>query len=135
SLARPRGGPVLGTRRSSTTFSILALALCAACAGGGVTSADAPPPPPSVEPAAARAVDSAAGEAVDGLCVGDAHACALAHDGRVACWGDNQLHQSSAADDAQLDAPHWVGELSPATRLRCGPSVTCAMSRPGEVAC
>jgi hypothetical protein len=124
---------VFCTRRFFTalTMTLLALALSSACAGGGVTSsADAPPAEP-----APVAVDTADTEAVDALCVGDAHGCALAHDGRVACWGDNQFHQASAVADIQLDAPRWVGELSPATRLRCGPSVTCALSRPGEVAC
>jgi len=118
---------VFDTKRSSTTLTILALAFCAGCTGGATNAA--------VPPAAPGGSGAADADSVDALCVGDAHGCALARGGRVACWGDNQFHQASAADDAQLDAPRWVGELAPALRLRCGPSVSCALSRPGEVAC
>src|SRR4029079_16158900 len=55
--------------------------------------------------------------------------------GRMRLWRYKQLHRVSPEGDAQLDSPRWVPELAPATALRCGPSATCALSRPGEVAC
>src|SRR6185436_12589920 len=106
----------------------MVLALCLACSRGRASTDGARP---------LVAAPSGAGDAggADGVCVGDAHGCALTRDGRIACWGDNQLHQVSPEGDAQLDSPRWVPELAPATALRCGPSATCALSRPGEVAC
>ncbi|HET6149656.1 MAG TPA: RCC1 domain-containing protein [Polyangia bacterium] len=113
---------------TTNQIALMVLALCPACSRGGASTDDARP----LAVAGSGARD--AGD-VDAVCVGDAHGCALTREGRIACWGDNQFHQVSPDGDTQLDSPRWVGELAPATAVRCGPSVTCTLSRPGEVAC
>jgi len=77
----------------------------------------------------------AAADAVEDVCVGKTHSCALARDGRVACWGDNAVHQVSAADVPQLDAPQWISDFPPASRLRCAPDATCVQTRTGTIQC
>ena len=78
---------------------------------------------------------AASADAIEDLCVGGAHSCALAHDGRVACWGDNEVHQVSPDDVAQLDAPRWVADFPPASRLRCSGAATCIETPAGAILC
>lgn len=77
---------------------------------------------------------SDSGSVVD-VCVGASHSCALDREGRVACWGSNGAHQISTEALVQFDAPHWLHDLSPSTRLRCAPESTCVLTRGGGVEC
>lgn len=78
---------------------------------------------------------AAAGDTVTDVCVGGAHSCALVRDGRVACWGDNEVHQASPDDVAQLDAPRWVSDFPPARRLQCTGDATCIQTPAGVILC
>jgi|GEM_PF-3626334 len=86
--------------------------------------------------AAAAAPTSPPAPAVVEVCVGDAHSCARAADGAVACWGDNG-HGQAATDVGvlELDAPRWVTTLPRATRLQCGPRSTCVLDGAGQIQC
>ncbi len=69
------------------------------------------------------------------VCVGAAHSCARAQDGRVACWGDNAQGQVGDPAGARFDAPHAVEGLPLAAELRCGERQTCVRTEAGQIFC
>jgi alpha-tubulin suppressor-like RCC1 family protein len=71
------------------------------------------------------------------VAVGDGHACALRHDGRVLCWGENgsgQLGLGSVTTQ-QSFAPTLVSSLSGVVGIAAGGSVTCAVLVDGTARC
>ncbi len=104
----------------------------AACGTGG----DRAPAPPSTTPAATAPPPAAPETAptVAEVCVGRAHSCARASDGRVACWGDNELGQIAHGGMASIGEPRWTG-LEDAVEIACGARETCARTAAGEVRC
>ena len=114
--------------------ALLAAAVLAALGACGVTSR------PSVS-APARSGDSPATQSAGSeaelrdVCVGQAHSCVLASDGRVACWGSNGFHQAAPEDEPQLDAPRWLSGIARARALSCGPTSTCVLTDRGAVSC
>jgi alpha-tubulin suppressor-like RCC1 family protein len=74
------------------------------------------------------------------VAVGDGHACAIAEDGRVACWGLNGAGQLGSPFEPQENMvgrwdPVWVDGLSDAVRIAVGAKTTCALRRGGRVVC
>jgi len=110
---------------------LVGLALALACGGGPAAVRATPAPVPAAVPLAS----TADAQGVASVCVGDAHGCALARDGRIACWGDNRDHQTSPDDAVQLDAPGWYRGFSSSRGLRCGPRATCSLGGAGQVEC
>jgi alpha-tubulin suppressor-like RCC1 family protein len=87
-----------------------------------------------------------------GLCVGEAHACSLATDGRVFCWGasdggrlgdgrDDFTAQAGDACDGSCSTRPLrpvrtaTGELNDVIELACGAQHTCAITREGLAYC
>ncbi len=73
---------------------------------------------------------------VDAVALGQDHSCALAHDGRVFCWGDNsfgQLGQGGATKATVSTTPLMVkhGDGTPllAVAIAAGQQHTCALGR------
>jgi alpha-tubulin suppressor-like RCC1 family protein len=73
---------------------------------------------------------------------GDEHACALAGDGRVACWGGNILGQAiprspETGKDPGRERlrPTWVPEVEGAIDLSVSGAHTCVVTGRGELLC
>ena len=66
---------------------------------------------------------------------GNAHACALAKDGRVWCWGSGENGELGSGTAQSSATPHLVAGLSDATALWAGNMHTCAIKRTGGVVC
>ncbi len=65
-------------------------------------------------------------------------ACAVVHEGRIACWGDNthgQLGSSEAAGEMRVDRPVWVDGVDDAVYADAGQFHACAVRRSGDVLC
>ncbi|MBL8721722.1 MAG: hypothetical protein JNL79_37395 [Myxococcales bacterium] len=71
--------------------------------------------------------------AVTALDVGDTHACALAEDGGVWCWGDN--HAGAIGDGTRIDRPRPTRILEAASAIALGAAHTCALGRDTKVRC
>ena len=70
------------------------------------------------------------------VAVGGAHACALAQDGRVACWGENTDGQvGNGTLDLAWTTPQATLPAGSASALRAGETHTCAARPNGTVAC
>jgi alpha-tubulin suppressor-like RCC1 family protein len=81
----------------------------------------------------------AGGPTAVGVAAGDTHSCALVHDGRVFCWGENAVGQlgtgsyAASADPVQVNG---IGGGSPAAiSLTAGGTHTCAVLADGTVKC
>ncbi|MCC7537830.1 MAG: hypothetical protein IT379_16520 [Deltaproteobacteria bacterium] len=70
-----------------------------------------------------------------GLTVGDRHACALRSNGRVVCWGANDVGQLGDGSLAPSTRPREVGTLEDVTQVVASASHTCARTRDGEIFC
>jgi alpha-tubulin suppressor-like RCC1 family protein len=81
------------------------------------------------------------------IAAGQFHACALASNGAVYCWGDNSLSESGSptsknascmggngAPNGCLTTPTLVSGIT-ATKIAAGNSVTCAIDGSGDVWC
>ncbi|HET7544398.1 MAG TPA: hypothetical protein VFK05_31220 [Polyangiaceae bacterium] len=89
--------------------------------GGAVSAAPKNAPLPT-----ATAVD---------VCVGKKRSCALASDGRVACWGDNAGRWLTEGIEQQIAAPMELADLAPAVSLQCPSNGVCVRSRAGTISC
>jgi alpha-tubulin suppressor-like RCC1 family protein len=69
------------------------------------------------------------------LALGAAHSCALAVDGTVWCWGDNDYGQLGDGSTAPSFEPVPVLGLPPATRLALGYDHSCAIDGQGGLYC
>lgn len=69
------------------------------------------------------------------VAVGGAHACVLALDDEVRCWGSNEHHQLGGATPAGPGIPVAVPGLREVVELDAGMVHTCARTRGGEVLC
>lgn len=70
------------------------------------------------------------------LALGAEHACALANDGKVLCWGANKDGQLGDGTTTRRDAPVAVTGLpAPAVEIAAGASHTCARVADGGVWC
>lgn len=74
-------------------------------------------------------------------CVGPVHVdlghkmgCAAWPDGRVSCWGQNDL-MTEADDLAGIAEPRWVGGVEDAVEVGVGYEFACARSAEGVVSC
>ncbi len=68
--------------------------------------------------------------------VGGLHACALAANGRVMCWGNNRQGQIGFGSSSTLaQAPVEAGEIDDATGIATGYGHTCAIRSRREVWC
>ncbi len=63
----------------------------------------------------------------------DEHACGLAPDGRVACWGDNAFGDVGDNSTTERDSPVFV--MNGASALAAGSVHTCALHSNGTVSC
>ena len=84
--------------------------------------------------AASKSAQRSTAVAVD-VCVGEKRSCALASDGRVACWGDNRGQWLAETSAPQLGAPVELADLAPAASLQCPNNGVCVRSRAGVVSC
>ena len=72
------------------------------------------------------------------VCAGDSHSCAIATDGSVHCWGQNDDGQLGlGADRAAKSTPVRVAALAQATHrsIACGNFHTCALATTGVISC
>ncbi len=76
-----------------------------------------------------------AGVVLAGIAVGEAHACALATDGRAWCWGRNDGGQLGNESTTNSRAPVEVSVHAPFTEIAAGGSFTCARSVASGVLC
>jgi alpha-tubulin suppressor-like RCC1 family protein len=85
-----------------------------------------------LEPGTPVALD----EGATAITAGDAHACALLEDGRVACWGSNAHGQLGTGDFENRAEPTLV-DLGEATALAVSArkDQTCALVGTGDVKC
>mgnify|MGYP000914713683 CR=1 FL=1 len=78
-------------------------------------------------------------EQVNGrLDVGGSHACAVADDGQLFCWGENSSGQLGVGSTVDADEPVAVSPLPPPGRAQAvalGSSFTCALLVDGAVSC
>lgn len=112
----------------SRMHALAAVAALAACHCGpkprppqGAVGESAPASPPPL-----RASQVVAGRA---------HACALLPEGKVACWGDNQVGQLGDTTREPRARPVLVRGLDDAEALAAGADHTCALRKGGAVAC
>ncbi len=69
------------------------------------------------------------------ISVGD-HACGVTGDGRVACWGSNELAQVAPGSDAGvLYAPEFVKGVTDAKQVSVAQRTSCALLGNGKVKC
>ncbi|MEA2750503.1 MAG: hypothetical protein QOI41_4646, partial [Myxococcales bacterium] len=69
------------------------------------------------------------------IVAGAAHACALAKDGRVWCWGSGANGELGSGTAEGSSTPRLVAGLADATALWAGNTHTCAIRKSGAVAC
>jgi hypothetical protein len=69
------------------------------------------------------------------LSLGQAFSCGLRTDGRVLCWGLNQLGQLGDGSNTQRNAPVLVSGLDSVTQLSAGFAHVCALRGDGTVWC
>lgn len=91
-------------------------------------------PREDVTPAARLDVIAVPGGIKD-LAVGDAHACALNGEGRVACWGDGRFFQLGDLSTEGRTVPREIADLRGVIAIDAGATSTCAQLASGEVAC
>lgn len=73
---------------------------------------------------------------VTAVALGEAHSCALIHDGSVMCWGANdagQLGNDNLGQNSPI--PVAVQELTDATEIAAGSDHNCALRENGAVQC
>lgn len=73
--------------------------------------------------------------AIQGLTVGDKHACALLEGGSIRCWGDNAFGQLGDGTTEDRATAVTAGPLPPALEVRAGANHTCARLFNNTVAC
>jgi alpha-tubulin suppressor-like RCC1 family protein/S1-C subfamily serine protease len=83
---------------------------------------------------AAHSVDVRLPTAAVSLTAGSLHTCARLADGRVACWGDNQLGQLGG-NAARRGAALVVPLNGPAADVKAGAGHSCALMDDGAVRC
>lgn len=64
---------------------------------------------------------------VEGLGLGYNHSCAVTSQGRVACWGANDLHQVSSSNSTPMAEPELVTDVTGAKTIAAGYNHTCAV--------
>ncbi len=110
--------------------------LCIAAAG---CSAPASPPAPVAltnTSVARPAVTASVPEARFGeVAVGAAHSCVVSRDGKVACWGANELGQLGDGTQRTRASPVEVVGIADAVAIRAAGDATCAVHRSGKVSC
>ena len=90
------------------------------------TSEPTPAPSPTIAPVGS----------VIALAVGDTHACALAEDGRVFCWGSNDMGQLGDGTSNYRDYPNLpVVGIGDARAIAAGIRFSCAVRSDGSVWC
>ncbi|HEY0463984.1 MAG TPA: hypothetical protein VGC79_07235, partial [Polyangiaceae bacterium] len=127
---RPSLDDAMTVRRAGrlAARALLVLACVPHCRG---TPRNALPGAVSAVPASAQ---RSTATALD-VCVGEKRSCALASDGRVACWGDNRGQWLSETSEPQLAEPTELAELAPAASLQCTSEGVCVRTRAGGVSC
>jgi alpha-tubulin suppressor-like RCC1 family protein len=69
------------------------------------------------------------------LSIGDFHACALAPDAGVLCWGDNNYQETSPDFTLEYDTPVPVPGLGPAVQVAAGDAFSCALLADAGATC
>jgi alpha-tubulin suppressor-like RCC1 family protein len=72
------------------------------------------------------------------IAAGGDHACAVRSDGRVFCWGANNIFQLGAPVSAGAQSASAIavqGIPDPVTRIAAGPKSTCAVTKAGTAYC
>lgn len=103
-----------------------------------VPASPAPDPVDPVDPSALGYVTLAwptEGLRADAIVLGCAHACVLAHDGSVSCWGRNQFGELADGTTTDRETPMLVAGLPPVAELASTCASTCARTRDGAVWC
>jgi alpha-tubulin suppressor-like RCC1 family protein len=93
-------------------------------------------PSPSGEPTPSPSPTIAPVDSVVKVAVGDAHACALANDGRIFCWGANDMGQLGDGSTEYRDFPTLsVVGIGKARAVAAGIRFSCAALKDGTVWC
>ncbi len=93
-------------------------------------------PSPSSEPTPTPSPTIAPVHAVVSMAVGASHACALADDGRIFCWGYNDMGQLGDGTQEYRDSPTVpVVGIADATAIAAGIRFSCAVRSDGSVWC
>jgi alpha-tubulin suppressor-like RCC1 family protein len=73
---------------------------------------------------------------VSAIATGNAHACAIVHDGSLVCWGDNTSGDvgNDSANETSAPSP-VVGLSSGVVAVAAGGAHTCAIGSDGQVLC
>lgn len=96
-----------------------------------------PSAPPSIEPTPVPSPTIAPVRSVVAIAVGDTHACVLAADGRVFCWGTNdqgQLGDGTVGDYRNYPTTRVAG-IDDARAIAAGIRYSCAVRSDGTVWC
>jgi len=100
------------------------------------TESASPTAPPSTEPTLIPSPTIAPVSSVVAVAVGDTHACALADDGRVFCWGTNDQGQLGDGSNDYRDYPTLpVVGIDDARAIAAGIRFSCAVRSDGSVWC
>ncbi|MBI5515048.1 MAG: hypothetical protein HY909_14830 [Deltaproteobacteria bacterium] len=67
--------------------------------------------------------------------VGVSHACILAHDDSVWCWGNNATGALGYVSDSWSPAPHRVEDLPPIRHISTSGGHVCALDHQGAIWC
>jgi alpha-tubulin suppressor-like RCC1 family protein len=110
------------THRSFGFASVVAAALLVALAGCGEDAESPTAPAPALEAATAAAVSFTR------VSAGGSHTCALAGDGRVYCWGDNQFGQLGDGTRTNHSSPKVVAGTLRFVQVSAGAHHTCAVT-------
>jgi len=100
------------------------------------TETASPTAPPSIEPTPVPSPTIAPVRSVVAIAVGDTHACALADDGRIFCWGTNDQGQLGDGTNDYRDYPTLpVVGIDDARAIAAGIRFSCAVRADGSVWC
>jgi len=86
-------------------------------------------------PSTATPVAVSGGHTFTELSLGQGFSCGLRTDGRVLCWGGNELGQLGDGSTTQRNAPVLVGALESVTQVSAGFAHVCALRGDGTVWC